>query len=70
MMQREAIAAAKRGERVSGGHSLHKAEKPEAATCPHNLWRTLFCDSSEDVVECSVCGKQEVVGCNFDEEYA
>jgi hypothetical protein len=66
----EAVEAVRRGERVAGTYSLHAAEK--GPPCPgfNCHWRTLFCDSETDVVECSRCGRQELKRCNFDEEYA
>ncbi len=67
--QREAIWAAKRGERVAGEFSLHAAEKPDADRCAHS-WRTIFCDSETDVLECRTCGRQQTAKCDFDEEFA
>lgn len=58
-------------ERVCNEHSLHKEERPER--CPnfiHATWRVLMCDGETDVVECSRCGKQRTVACDFDEEFS
>jgi len=70
MTHDEAIAEVRCGRRVEGEHSLHDAEK--ACACPgfNHKWRVLFCNSDEDVVECSVCGRQEVCACDFDEDFA
>jgi hypothetical protein len=68
MTQREAIEAAKSGERVKGECSLKDAETADPH-CRHS-WRVIFCDSDEDVVECANCGRQRVVRCNFDYDYA
>ncbi len=56
--------------RVNNEDSIHKKEKPE--NCPtgdHALWRTIYCNGDRDVVECSRCGQQKEVRCNFDDEY-
>lgn len=66
----EAIAAVRRGERVAGKFSCHAAAKPVACPGFNCKWRTLFCNSDEDVVECYHCGRQDVCRCNFDDEYA
>lgn len=66
-----AIATARAGGRVKGGHSLFDVEMPEK--CPasgHANWRTVACDYETDVIECSRCGKQRLAECDFDEEYA
>ena len=68
MTTAEAIAAVRRGERVSGEHSRHAAETFDPR-CRH-YWRTLYCDSETDVVECLHCGRQQLARCNFDDEYA
>ena len=68
MTQNQAIEAVRRGERVKGKHSLHDAEKDAG---PHHCrWRVLFCNNEQDVCECSVCGRQDVFRCDFDEEFA
>ena len=60
--------------RVHNEFTLHQHEKPEL--CRHDdkcLWRTVDCcgiEAERDVVECSTCGKQRSVRCNFDEEYS
>ena len=63
----EAIAAAKRGERIKTEHSMF--DKPTGEPCPHRGWRTIACDGSTDVVECPNCGVQKTAVCNFDEEF-
>lgn len=68
MTDTEAIEAVRRGERVSGEHSLHAEEKQ--VVCTIHQWRVLFCDSETDVVECAKCGWQKLARCTFDEEYA
>ena len=59
-------------ERVNNERSLHEHE--DAAKCPGGIhalpWRTLTCDGETDIVECSRCGKQREMRCNFDEDYA
>jgi hypothetical protein len=64
-------------ERIRNDISLHDEEKPEL--CPfingvrvHALWRVVLCDSKNDtdIVECSRCGQQKRVRCNFDDDYA
>lgn len=66
----EAIAAVRAGKRVKGPHSIHDSAKPEACPGFNCAWRTLFCNSDEDVVECGRCGRQAVSKCDFDEEFA
>lgn len=74
MTSEELLAAARAGDRVRNEHSLHEAHKPdlERTKCPGwtHAWRTLVCIDGEDVVECYNCGKQDIVRCNFDEEYS
>ncbi len=70
MTDAEAIAAVRRGERVSGPYSLHPASKAERCWLPRCTYRTLFCDGDTDVVECSVCGHQRLARCTFDEDFA
>lgn len=58
-------------DRVRGGHSMHDAENP--TLCPdkrHEHWRVVRCRNDRDIVECSRCGKQRDVPCNFDEDYS
>jgi hypothetical protein len=61
--------------RIVGGHSLHAAENPDK--CPngvHGYWRTVECGGlageDRDILECSRCGQQKNVRCDFDEEYS
>lgn len=73
MTHAEAVAAVRRGDRVTNEFSLFAAELPACPggrSEPGHHWRTLFCDSDTDVVECGYCGRQRVTACNFDEEYA
>jgi hypothetical protein len=64
------------GGRVIGGCSLHDTEKPELCkrhlqSCPEP--RTVDCCGvvdEHDIIECSRCGKQWTVPCNFDEDYS
>lgn len=65
----EKIAIVRSGGRIDVEMSLHKHLKPNA--CDHLRGvRTIACDEVLDVVECPDCGKQSVVGCNFDDEYS
>lgn len=68
MNERDQLNAFRRGVRVSGGHSLYATEQPCTAPCGFD--RTLICVDDRDVVECSKCGRQREVACNFDEEYS
>jgi len=63
------IQQAKRGERIPRQpESLHDEQKP--GPCPHKHgWRTIVCNSVEDVVECPDCGAQRVMICNFDDDF-
>ncbi len=70
MTDSQAIAAARRGERVAGKHSLHAQAQPLLCPGSNHDWRTLFCDGETDVVECSRCGQQGLTECNFNEDYA
>lgn len=55
-------------DRIKGRHSIHDAEILDAP--PHVChWRVVFCDFEQDIVECSVCGKQVKTACDFEEEY-
>jgi hypothetical protein len=61
--------------RIAGGHSIHAAEDP--SKCPggrHEHWRTVECGghagSDRDIIECSRCGQQRNVACDFDEEFS
>ena len=60
--------------RVKAKHSLHDSEKPELCPNGHASWRTIVCGGEagedRDVQECSRCGRQVNVRCNFDEDYA
>ena len=68
--QTELIQMAERGERIpKQDYSLHNFKKP--GPCSHAQgWRTIVCDGNKDVCECSFCGKQRVMRCNFDDEYS
>ena len=70
MTQNELIQMALRGERLPRQeHSLHDARKD--IECIHNgFWRCIVCDGDKDVCECSRCGEQRVMSCNFDDDYA
>jgi hypothetical protein len=76
MTDREWIEAFRRGERVHAECSLYPEVKSGACTGrEHPHWRTIVCGTDSDgadrdIVECSRCGCQREVGCNFDEEYA
>ena len=70
MTTAEAIAAVRRGERVTNEHSTKASEDADKAQRCHHFWRTLFCDNETDVVECGNCGQQKLARCNFDDEYA
>jgi len=60
--------------RIVGGYSLHDAHKPEL--CKHDskcFWRCVDCcgvKDDRDIVECSTCGQQKSVRCNFDEDFS
>lgn len=57
------------GGRVLNESSHFKEEKD--IECDHHpQFRTIVCTSDRDVVECSRCGWQREVPCNFDEEYS
>lgn len=64
------------GGRIVGGHSLHAAEipgrcQPYHHRCPEP--RVVDCCGvvdEQDIVECSHCGKQWAVSCNFDDDYS
>ena len=70
MTQTELIQMAERGERIPRQEcSLYDYES--LGPCSHERgWRTIVCDGDRDVCECPLCGKQKVMRCNFDEEYA
>ena len=67
--------------RIRGGYSLHDEVKTDTR-CKDGVWpnkhvgpwRTVECGGhageDRDIVECSECGAQINVRCNFDEEYA
>lgn len=59
-------------ERVRNEFSLHDEEKPDKCSFPghQGTWRSLVCNGERDIVECSRCGHQRTMRCNFDEEYA
>ena len=75
-VQRPAYPKRYEGGRIKGGCSLHDAEKPELCQkhlqrCPEP--RTVDCCGvvdEHDIIECSRCGKQWTVPCNFDEDYS
>ena len=62
--------------RIVGGCSLHATYKPELCQkhldrCPEP--RTVDCCGvvdEHDIIECSRCGKQWTVPCNFDDDYS
>lgn len=65
--------------RIVGGHSRFAAElpddqKPDACKSGHHHWRCVDCcnhaGDERDIDECSECGRQINVRCNFDEEYS
>ena len=68
MNAREAIKAVREGRRANTKTSLHSEEAP-MPFCDHR-WREVACDSENDVLECSRCGKQKLEGCTFDFDYA
>lgn len=63
-------------ERIVGGSSLHQHEDP--TKCPggnhKGMWRVVECGGiageGRDIIECSSCGQQVNVACDFDEEYS
>ena len=64
-----AIAAVREGGRCKTASTLHEVEHPRSATCQHR-WRTVACNSDDDVIECASCGQQRVCACDFDEDFA
>jgi hypothetical protein len=51
--------------------SLHQVERPDR--CPEyhtGIWRVVQCYDGIDVIECSDCGAQRTVPCNFEEDIA
>lgn len=58
--------------RIVGGSSLHDQESPCVPPC--GQWRTVECGGhageDRDIVECSKCGRQKNVACDFDEEFS
>ena len=68
MTNEEAVAAVKAGGRCETRHTILGLEiQVGADRCSHH-WRTVACDGESDVIECSICGKQLLVQCNFDED--
>jgi hypothetical protein len=64
------IKRADAGERIVSKHTLFPIDHQPTLNCGHpHGWRTVACDGDRDVVECSVCGRQWIERCNFDEEY-
>lgn len=64
------IERAKAGERIPRQrYSLHDSVIDPNCTHGHG-WRTIVCNSEDDVVECPDCGAQRVEKCNFDEDFA
>lgn len=64
------------GGRIVGGCSLHAAHEPNRCQPYHHRCpepRVVDCCGvvdEHDIVECSHCGKQWTVPCNFDEDYS
>ncbi len=61
--------------RIRGGCSLHETCDPTKCDARHTggIWRVVDCCKQAedmDVIECSICGKQMSVRCDFDEEYS
>lgn len=70
MTQTELVKMARQGKRIPRQpHSLHDNEKANNCGYNHN-WRTIVCDNENDVCECSICGKQKVMICNFDDDFS
>lgn len=56
--------------RTDGEENIRDADRIDR-NCEHQRgWRTIVCNGDKDVCECPICGKQRVMRCNFDEEYA
>lgn len=68
MTDTEMIQAVRAGRRISPELSRYK-EEVRYLDCKHS-WREIVCNGDEDVLECSNCGRQRVVGCRFDEDYS
>jgi len=61
--------------RIVGGFSWHERHNPELCKRPcRPNWRVVQCGGlagkDRDIVECSTCGEQRNVSCNFDEDFA
>lgn len=60
-------------QRVKNEHTLHDSVTEGACPEGHH-WRTVLCGGAagedRDIVECSGCGRQVNVRCDFDEDYA
>lgn len=66
--QAEQMAAFRRGERVRNRQSLHPERLPK--DCNHwRGFRTIVCSEDSDVVECPICGEQQEMRCNFDDDF-
>lgn len=69
MSNKEAIAAARNGQRAVTKYNVKSRYSTYNMPCVHRRgWRTIACDNDHDVVECTECGEQRVVPCNFDED--
>ena len=74
MTDTQLIDRARVGKRIITKHTLRRA-LPLPVRCEltrrvNHEWRTIVCDDTTDVVECSRCGYQRLAKCNFDEEYS
>lgn len=69
MTDDEAITAVQNGDRAITECSLH-SQIIEADCWPYHSWRTVACNDELDVIECRLCGRQQVAKCNFDEDFA
>ncbi len=70
MSQTELVQAAQRGERITKVQSEHVLFDAPGQPCEgfNHHWRTIVCNNDRDVCECSRCGAQSVMSCNFDED--
>lgn len=62
------IQAAAEGKRIKTEFSMFDSPLENCPTGYCHSWRTIACNSDNDVVECRKCGRQAVTDCDFDDE--